>query len=372
MGCGALHCCNLSSQKTVGNNEVAEPALGPGAKPYAVVVWGAHGLQGKEGRASCLLKVGNSGTAWKELPRGRLQRSEGIAHTSNPEWKMVAVFDLAGLQDPEVHLRVYSQDLFCDDDCIGECTILTAKLPAKMGKIDVSLGPAQGFVTLSGGHPDELQASGLRPNARFPTISPPGQRKACMAKDVGKDGPMLIGKAPMPKALRGLFWLTNQGAAGSVLASFGGPSNDGGGCSTGQLLDKRYKIRCAGDRTWADANDSLGDDLYDLMYHFVFDDAANPTRAAIYPQFFRMVPALTSQDILDFEMELLPSEDFPKSVVWLRKSSLLGVEGESVRYQLVQILDEHGARIEPAFGKFVQEQENKQGGEPGKLWYRQI
>ena len=80
-----------------------------------------------------------------------------------------------------------------------------------------------------------------------------GEVKSCPAKDVQGDFPLRVGRAPLPVELRGVFWLSDQGD-GSALATFGGPSNDGGGCSTGELLGCRYKIRCGGDRTWAEAS----------------------------------------------------------------------------------------------------------------------
>ena len=54
-------------------------------------------------------------------------------------------------------------------------------------------------------------------------LKPIGELKSVKAADIGKDGPMLIGKAPLPAAMRGLFWVQSQGES-SCLASMGGPA----------------------------------------------------------------------------------------------------------------------------------------------------
>lgn len=47
-----------------------------------------------------------------------------------------------------------------------------------------------------------------------------GERKCISVEDVSGDGPFVVGKAPLPPALQGVFWLTWQGS-GSCLASLG-------------------------------------------------------------------------------------------------------------------------------------------------------
>merc|ERR1712154_740838 len=150
----------------------------------------------------------------------------------------------------------------------------------------------------------------------------------------------------------------------SAIASFAGPTNDGDGCSTGELdADGKYRIRVAGDRVWAfaDKNHENWEKIrdHDLVYHFQFNDAQNPTRAQIHPEARKSGLKLTWEWLLDFEMELVPngsekySEKYPGSVVWLRPSSLFGIiKGE---YELVQIMNEDGKRL-PAWQKFAEYQ----------------
>lgn len=51
--------------------------------------------------------------------------------------------------------------------------------------------------------------------------NPIGDLKHVNAADISGDGPMVIGKAPLPPCMQGLFWMTWQGS-GSCLASLGG------------------------------------------------------------------------------------------------------------------------------------------------------
>lgn len=123
--------------------------------------------------------------------------------------------------------------------------------------------------------------------------------------------------------------------------------------------------------------------ILDLIYHFVFDDITNPTKAQIYPEMKFMTEALTHQWMMDFEMHLMVDgdPDFPGSYVWLRSTWVATMHVESAAYKLVQVIDEKGDRIEPAFSKFVEYQESPEvilngnvhkTREPGQLWYREI
>merc|ERR1711924_88974 len=117
-------------------------------------------------------------------------------------------------------------------------------------------------------------------------MGPIGAVKSVNVEDIDGAGPSHLGTGPgLPAVLQGIFWLTQQGTS-SALASFGGPSGDGGGCSTGILASNRYKVRVSGDRVWAFAEQDKFAALekVDLIYHFVFDHATNPTRCQIYPE----------------------------------------------------------------------------------------
>jgi len=219
-------------------------------------------------------------------------------------------------------------------------------------------------------------------------LKPIGELKSVKAADIGKDGPMLISKAPLPAAMRGLFWVQSQDES-SCLASLGGPSNDGGGCSLGELGKdgKNYSVRVSGDRTWAFADKDVGTlkaaKAVDLIYVFEFDSIEAPTFAQISPKLFGVDPNIPEW-LLDFEMSLVPDghEDYPGSVIWRRKSTILSSainitpklgESNAGNYYLVQVLSEDGSPIEPAFGKFVEAMKDpKAGDEPGVVWYHEI
>merc|ERR1719199_1351865 len=100
---------------------------------------------------------------------------------------------------------------------------------------------------------------------------------------VGKNGPISIGTAPLPKTLRGVFWLAEQGDS-SALMSFA-KSNDGSGLSQGALDANpsdgyNYKIRVGGDKVWSFHDKATSWSLVevlDLVYKFAFDSSSNPT-----------------------------------------------------------------------------------------------
>jgi hypothetical protein len=86
--------------------------------------------------------------------------------------------------------------------------------------------------------------------------------------------------------------------------------------------------------------------------------------------------ALSKQEwLLNFDASLMSADEakeigFPGSVVWHRRSYLFGVEVTSSRYYLTQVVDEHGQRIEPAWGEFVKYQNSDATGqENGRLFY---
>ncbi|CAE8619220.1 unnamed protein product [Polarella glacialis] len=330
------------------------------------------------GATYCLLCVGPEGVPYDELLYGKTRRSLSLPFTPNPQWNMGAIIDAAGAHNPEVHIRVFSKNLFTEESCLGHAQVSLSKLTAAHKPTQLRLWGGVGFVRVSGGSSQLLAKHKVAASAMFPKLHGLGQLKTCMAKDATGDFPLRTGKAPLPAALRGVFWLSGQEDK-SALASFFGPSNDGGGCSTGHLSGTTLKIRCGGDRCWAEASAGPADRhrYLDLTYNFVFDDAENPTKAQIYPEWKCLPCAMTQESVLDLEMILTPeSEDFQGRIVWLRKSYVLGKEVEYYRYKLVQIICEDGDRIEPAFTKFVNYQNsiNAQdaSAEPGKLWYREV
>lgn len=63
--------------------------------------------------------------------------------------------------------------------------------------------------------------------------------------DITADGPMYIGKAPLPAKLQGVFWLVDDG--GDALISLGAPpGSDGSGrCANGKLVQKEADKFCS-------------------------------------------------------------------------------------------------------------------------------
>ena len=80
-------------------------------------------------------------------------------------------------------------------------------------------------------------------------------------------GAMRIGGGALPEALRGVFWLTDQGDS-SALMSFA-QSNDGGGYSTGVVTPTsgggRIEVRVGGDRVWSFSDDASSAMLVDVL-----------------------------------------------------------------------------------------------------------
>jgi len=204
--------------------------------------------------------------------------------------------------------------------------------------------------------------------------------------DVQAAGPLEPAKDPLPSVMRGVFWLSDQKTQSALMTFAPNGGADGPWCSVGKLILNRYLVRVSGDRVWTFATEeSAGYDLAQglrLVYDFHFDEfdsAGDPTHATIYP-----LPAtlgsfgnrLSQQTwLLTFDMTLLSPEEctargYSGSVCWERKSYLFGRELESSRYDLVQVVDENGNRIEEAWKKFVAYQNSTVAGDaPGTLFY---
>jgi hypothetical protein len=196
-------------------------------------------------------------------------------------------------------------------------------------------------------------------------------------------GPIPVGKAPLPQNLRGVFWLSDQAKQSALITFAANGASDCQWCSYGNLILNRYLIRVDGDHTWSFATESsAGYDIVragSLIYDFAFNDATDPTHAIINPVLSNLGSfgtALAKQYwLVTFDMTLLsPAEaadmGFGGSVVWRRSSFIFGIEVKSSRYYVIQVVNELGAQIEPAWSKFVAYQNSPEaGGEPGILYY---
>lgn len=204
--------------------------------------------------------------------------------------------------------------------------------------------------------------------------------KTASCEAVGKDGPIRIGTAPLPPQLRGVFWLSEQGDS-SALASFA-RSNDGAGLSKGELDSNpsdgfNYKIRVGGDKVWSFHDRATSWSLVevlDLVYKFAFDSSSNPTKAQIIPSGENLNGFdLNAPWLLDFQMKLYPMGNhstYKNSWVWGRPSAVLGFEGGY--YDFIQVLDETGAPIEPAYSDWQRYCRSAEtGSTPGQMFYRE-
>jgi len=193
--------------------------------------------------------------------------------------------------------------------------------------------------------------------------------------------PMRIGTAPLPVQARGVFWLRDQGDSSSLM-SFA-QSNDGQGISPGTIpADGKYKIRVCGDRTWSFADESFNweaSQAMDLIYTFNFDNATDPKNARVIAGGGSPLSVVWTAVTLalDFALELMVNNDgsytgahetYATSVVWDRPSRFLGQTVSS--YQAVQIINEHGEPLQPAFNDWkAYNMLPETGNTPGTIYY---
>lgn len=223
------------------------------------------------------------------------------------------------------------------------------------------------------------KAWSIKRDATDSTLKPLSPKTTFKINGADSDGagPMLVGGTSLPESLRGVFWLSKQGNMSSLM-SFGGPNGDGGWTSVGRLVGLRYRIRVLGDRVWSFAGlESAGKkivDLGDLIYEFTFNDAKAPTFGQIHATFNNLLGLHVGKRLEwlgDFEMTLLDShKDYPGSKVWERRSYVFGQESESKRYELIQVVDEDGKRIQPAWKAFVTAQTAESVEDPGVVHLR--
>lgn len=211
-----------------------------------------------------------------------------------------------------------------------------------------------------------------------------------MCSDLSATSPLTLGTAAMglPESMQGVFWLTEQGDS-SALMTFG-TSNDGAGLSVLDLEQKNgygIEVRVGGDKVWSfhDQATSWGLVAFlDLIYKFQFEtaeggapDPANNgediAAAQIIPTSVNLGIDLTATNLLNFRAELAPKgshSTYPNSVVWGRPSSVLGFEGGY--YDLVQVIDGDGNKLQPAYNAWVAYcGSSETGGTPGTFHWRE-
>lgn len=178
------------------------------------------------------------------------------------------------------------------------------------------------------------------------------------------DFPIARGVAPLPPQLRGIFWLQDQDS-GSALMSFSGGSGHPL-ISTGAIDDDgRYFVSLTRYYKWSWARgraEMLFVKKQNAVYEFQFDDPDDPTHADIIlhsghqgnAQDGGLLPSCVHFDMSLGDSDLEDDEGFPGSVIWTRNSyvccTCFGLA--SYKYKLVQVMDEHGKRIQPAWDAF--------------------
>jgi len=196
----------------------------------------------------------------------------------------------------------------------------------------------------------------------------------------------------LPENMQGIFWLTDQ-ADSSSLMSFA-QTNDGCGMADASTLGKKdpFKVRTAGDRTWAFSD--LGESWHlvrrvDLTYNFYVDG----TTMTIIPHAVKWgikVPRwLLKFDAHELDLEekdessrsyVKPEDKARKylkggSKIWRRVSFYWWFgekEATSSEYDLVQVVDGAGKPIQPAFNDWVKYCNHADAGQtPGMYFYHE-
>jgi hypothetical protein len=359
----------------------------------------------------CLVQFGTPGQAWYHVDEGSTDtdteastptyRSKTLFNIRNGHatWNMGIVATLPP-EVTEMRVRILDADIFTNDDMLDEirvnlrnrhagtqeiCSVLgegggkaqqQCRLRARIRNADLknttSSSSSRSTVVVvrrmranqdSSTSPPTTINRPLRsvpaPIVSVPMRRPTGTTRSVVLRDVTGDGPLVLGKATLPAALQGLFWMSTQ----KSLMSFGGTGTDGAGMSSGTLLYNSrararrpsYTIQVAGDRVWAMASKAKMDaaDLSGLVYTFHFDAAVTQCQIQIQitPPLGLDTTVHVPEAIADFKMTRLAegTTPFPGSTIWRRTSALFGKTLDSATYDLVQVLDMHGERLEPAW-----------------------
>jgi len=371
---------------------------------FSVIVWGA--LLGTRNDTKhhdglfCILRYGPPKSSWDEKLRG----TGRISNTSKPReeaptWNLGTL--VTGDDKTEVSVRVFA----VDEPDISE--FRGKKLPGKrrlLGEISAGLGtlqqasrnsvdgkalfklPGGGHVRLTAAHGGVAPNFGLADYGLSPTMSNEpvaaiAGQQAVRVEDISGAGPMILGTAPLPPALQGIWWVAGR-PSGSSLFSFGGPNNDGSGCSLGYISGEKnsYKVRAEGDRVIATSEPTGVEKLVeagDMVYYFEFDNAVNPRFGQVYMLFEGLsmgVKEKLRESVMNSQMHLLPNGDpeYPRSLVWLRNSTFWGINAVGDT-KLVQVIDGMGQKIEPAWSKLIaSEKDPDNRNYPGWMFYKSL
>jgi len=370
---------------------------------FSVIVWGAtlgtrNDTKHNDG-LFCILRYGPAKSLWDE----KLRSTGRVSNTSkpmslSPMWNMGTLVTgsdktelsvrIYALDEPELTLapelrgkKLQSQRRLLSEFSVGVGTLRQASRNSLDGKASFKL-PGGGHLQLTaarGGFAPNfaLKDYGMSPSTSYEVAAPIAGQQSVRVEDINGAGPLLVGTAPLPVALQGVWWVIGE-SSGSSLLSFGGPNNDGNGCSLGYISGEKnsYKIRAEGDGVMAASEPSGLDKIIeagDKTYHFEFDDAANPTFGQVYMLLEGIgMKEKFPEQIMSSQMHLLPDGDveYAGSLVWLRNTTVWGLNivGDT---KLVQVMDGSGEKIEPAWSKFVAaEKESDSRAYPGWMFYK--
>lgn len=376
-----------------------------GNDTFSVIVWGAtlgtrDDAQRNEGLL-CILRYGAAGTSWDDKPRGTGRVSTtSTPGARSPTWNLGAL--VTGDARTEISVRV-----FADEPARASPESHGQRLPGKkrlLGEISVGIDtlrkassssidgkalfdlPGGGHVQMTGVRggvaPNfALAENGISPSSNYELAAPIAGQQAVRVEDLTAAGPLIPGAAPLPLALQGVWWIVGQGS-GSALMSFGGPNNDGNGCSLGYITGQNntYRIRAEGERVFATSDPSGLDkiaEVGDKVYNFEFDSAARPTFGRVHLTFENINikgKAKWAEHALSSEIHLLPRGDpeYPGSLVWVRNTTVFGANLVADS-KLIQIMDGAGEKIEPAWSKFVATEKDPENRKfPGWMFYKSI
>jgi hypothetical protein len=373
---------------------------------FSVIVWGAtlgtrNDTKHNEG-LFCVVRYGAAKSSWEDKLRG----TGRVSNTSKPmvqtpTWNLGVL--VIGDEKTELSVRVFAFDepdlslpdmrgkkfqgkkRLLGEVSIGINTLRQASRNSVDGKASFKL-PGGGHVRLTGARGGSapnfaLSEYSLTPSTSHEAFAQIAGQQAVRVEDISAAGPLILGTAPLPLALQGLWWVTGQ-SSGSSLLSFGGPNNDGNGCSLGYISGEKnsYKIRAEGDRVTA-TNEPSGFDKVvesgDKAYYFEFDSATDPKLGQMYMLLDGIgigTNGKWTQRVVNSEMNLLPDGgvEYPGSVVWLRNTSVWGfLVGSETKF--IQVMDGAGEKIEPAWSKFVASQKDPENGNyPGWMFYKSV
>lgn len=200
--------------------------------------------------------------------------------------------------------------------------------------------------------------------------------------DIDASGPVYVGKAPLPKRLQGVFWYVDDG--GDALVSLGGPEggDDSVECNNGKLSEDTERngenkycttvstVRPGGWMFQAQGTPwpfggkfpTAADELYltcGMKWKFCTNSMDEPTKLEAIPISQRGLPCINVFAMTSTTGEYKGTKDGGE--FWRVTTTALGIPMPPFipgNFDMVQVMDANGKRIQPAWDNFAAE--NKQ------------